>query len=71
MVRIWNNKADVNNAVRSIQTIYSRNGTLPDDLVIAYREILQTASKGMVALFYERMAAQCPDAVPLFSEVKK
>lgn len=71
MVRIWNCRDDVINAVRTLRTIYSRNGTLPADLVMAYKEILQTASKGQVALFYERMADQCPDAIALFDEVKK
>jgi hypothetical protein len=71
MVKIWMCREDTINAVRTIKTIWSRNRTLPPDLVIAYKEILGTASKGLVALFYERMADQCPDAIAYFDEVKQ
>jgi len=69
MTWIWNSRVDVAVSVRTITIIHARGNGLPANLVAAYKEILLTASKGLVTYFYESIAEQCPAALPLFQDV--
>ena len=71
MTRIWNSHEDVLAAVRTITIIHARGNGLPRDLVAAYKDILATASKGLVAYFYEELTDKCPAALPMFQDGKE
>jgi len=70
MTRIWNSHEDVLAAVRTITIIHARGNGIPKDLVAAYKDILATASKGLVAYFYEQIAEQCPAVLSFFKDGK-
>ncbi len=63
--------AEVDRAVAAIKQIMDRTKKLPPVLVTAYRETLATAPNWIVRRFYEGLAAQCPEALHYFIDVKK
>ena len=69
MTRIWNNLQDVKVAITTLSTIYDLQGSLPPELVSAYRQILGRAGRGFVARFYEWTAKDKPELLKYFQNV--
>jgi len=67
MSKIWACREDVDTAVNTIAMIHRSTGTLPPELLQAYKEILEGTSKGLVARFYEMLAIKRPEVMPLFT----
>jgi len=65
-MRIWNSYPEVEKAVETIDSIYSKHGSLPPPLVEAYNKNLEKARRGIVARFYEELSERCPEAMKYF-----
>ena len=69
MAKVWSSFLDVDKAVKTIKATLAETKTLPAVLITAYKETLETTTKGMVQRFYEKLAEQCPEALKYFSEL--
>ena len=65
-MRLWNSYREAEQAVETIKNIYQEHQELPEPLTRSYNEILQRASKGIVARFYEKLTRECPEAMKYF-----
>ncbi|MBC7340928.1 MAG: hypothetical protein H5U02_00480 [Clostridia bacterium] len=69
-MKIWHSYEDVDRAVEVIKTQYQQTGTVAPELLRAYKEIMATAGKGMVAHFYERITLEMPALLKFFAGQK-
>lgn len=66
-VKVWHSYDDEDRAIDTLETYYRITGTIVPELLNAYQAILATASKGMIAHFYERITAEAPELLKFFS----
>ena len=64
----WRSRKDSAEAARTIKTIYETTGTVPDDLLKAYKQMLRRNKPGVVQSFYATLATECPDALVFFTK---
>lgn len=65
-MRIWSRNEDAIKAVGTIKSIMDINGSLPEELVTAYRLSLASAMPGMIQRFFSALTEQCPEALKYF-----
>ena len=65
-MRIWTSHADAQRAAGTIKKFVEETGTIPAELIKAYRASMKNARPGIVARFYEALAEQCPEAMKYF-----
>lgn len=71
MARVWAGFPDVDEAVTTIQTCIKTIGKVPDALVRAYWTSIERSGHGLVQRFYEKLAKECPQALPYFTDKPK
>jgi hypothetical protein len=72
MARLYDSKKNISEAIVSIKKVLNQAGTIPPELVRAYKAQLTKISNrrpGLVQFFYEELLDKCPEAVPYFSAV--
>jgi len=67
-MKIWAGYSDVDVAVKTIATSMKEVGMIPEVLVRAYWESIEKSSRGIVQRFYEKLTAQCPEALRYFAQ---
>ncbi len=67
MARTWNSYKDAEAAVETVVQIMDQTGTLPPELVEAYKQSMAKTRPGMIQYFYTGLAARCPEALKYFS----
>lgn len=63
---VWSSKESVNRAITTLARVWEKTGTLPEDLVITYQEIVERSSRAMRAAFWELLAEKAPDCLKYF-----
>jgi len=62
---------DADRAIATVCIIMKHVGTLPQELVDAYDEAIESADSRVNRYFYERLVADCPDSIDYFAECSK
>lgn len=70
MAHPWPTKKDGADAAIVIRDIYNLTGTLPEEMVTAYKKMLKTARQGVVQSFFEALTKECPEALKFFIKQK-
>jgi hypothetical protein len=70
MAHPWPTKKDGADAAIAIRDIYNTTGTLPEEMVTAYKKMLKTARPGVIQSFFEALAKECPEALKFFTKPK-
>lgn len=70
MPHAWKTREDGANATNAITSIYTATGTLPEEMVTAYKKMLKSARPGVVQSFFEALTKECPDALKFFTKSK-
>jgi hypothetical protein len=65
----WRSRKDSADAAKTIIKVFKATGTIPEDLIRAYKKMLRSHKPGVVMEFYDTLATECPDALRFF--VKK
>ena len=65
----WRSRKDSADAANTIIKVFHATGTIPEDLIRAYKKMLRSHKPGVVMEFYDTLATECPDAPRFF--VKK
>ena len=68
---VWSSKESVNRAIITLARIWEKTGTLPQDLVSTYQEIVERSSRSIRASFWELLAEKAPDCLSHFMAAKK
>ncbi|HEX7514716.1 MAG TPA: hypothetical protein VF393_03905 [archaeon] len=65
---IWSSSEEVDVSLETIVTIMKRKRKLPAPLTEAYKHALDTSARDLTRRFYEKLTAQCPEALDYFME---
>lgn len=66
MVKVWQSYQDVDQIIKTIQTILQIKGELPTELIESIKATIKTSSKGIVQYFYNQLTEKCPEAIKYF-----
>ncbi len=59
---------DADRAIETVLIIMKRVGVLPQELVDAYNEVIESGDRTVNRHFYERLMQDCPDSIDYFTE---
>ena len=65
---IWSSSEEVDVSLETIVTIMKRKRKLPAPLIEAYKQALDTSARELTRRFYEKLTAQCPEALDYFMD---
>jgi hypothetical protein len=65
---IWSSSEEVDVSLETIFTIMKRKRKLPAPLIEAYKQALDTSARELTRGFYEKLTAQCPEALDYFMD---
>jgi hypothetical protein len=64
----WRSRKDSAEAANTIIKVFNTTGTIPDDLLKAYKKMLRSHKPGVVMEFYDTLATECPDVLVFFTK---
>lgn len=64
----WRSRKDSADAANTIIKVFKATGTIPEDLIKAYKKMLRSHKPGVVMEFYDTLATECPDTLVFFTK---
>ncbi len=67
MTDLWSIE-DADRAIETVSIIMKHVGVLPQELIDAYDEVIESGDSMVNRHFYERLVKVCPDSIDYFTE---